>query len=163
MTGNKSDQVGNSKLMSFGVQNQGFVMNKEGNEITMNMFGVTIGSYNKFEEVYKFLMRTKNTVLKVTDNVKNALDEETYIKAMKDAVENAKFAPMDNDKSFNDNSDINADDFNHMINAQPKNNFGPQSSKVNVKERSANKNEAPRSTAQFGNSPGGGHGMRPTA
>jgi hypothetical protein len=35
----------------------------------MNMFGVTLGTYNKFEELYKFLMRTKNTMTHVKDNL----------------------------------------------------------------------------------------------
>jgi hypothetical protein len=33
------------------------------------MFGLTLGSYNKFEELYKFIMRTKNTMLKVKDTM----------------------------------------------------------------------------------------------
>ena len=67
LTGNKSDQYGNSKLVSFGFENQGFNIIKEGNTIKMNMFGVTLGTYNRFEELYKFIMRTKNTVTKVTE------------------------------------------------------------------------------------------------
>ena len=73
--------------MSFGVENQGFIMSKMDRTITMNMFGVTIGSYNRFEEVYKLLMRTKNTVVGVTENVKTALDKETYIQQLKETVE----------------------------------------------------------------------------
>lgn len=59
MTGNKNDLYGNSKLMSFGVEDQGFTIQKTGKELTVNMFGITLGSYNKFEELYKFGMRTK--------------------------------------------------------------------------------------------------------
>jgi len=33
------------------------------------MFGVTLGSYNRFEELYKFAMRTKNTMTNVKDNL----------------------------------------------------------------------------------------------
>jgi hypothetical protein len=65
MTGNKSDYYGNSKLMSFGCEKQGFSIIKHNKAIKINMFGLTLGSYNRFEEVYKFIMRTKNTMLKV--------------------------------------------------------------------------------------------------
>jgi hypothetical protein len=37
----------------------------------INMFGVTLGSYNQFEELYKFGMRTKNTVTSIKDNITN--------------------------------------------------------------------------------------------
>lgn len=43
------------------------------------MFGVTIGSYNTFDQIYMFLMRTKNTALKVVKNVKETVENETYI------------------------------------------------------------------------------------
>ena len=69
MTGNKSDYYGNSKLMSFGCEKQGFSVIKHNKAIKINMFGVTLGSYNRFEEVYKFIMRTKNTVMKVKDTM----------------------------------------------------------------------------------------------
>ena len=55
--------------MSFGFENQGVKINKQDQVISMNMFGVTLGTYNKFEELYKFLMRTKNTVTSVADNL----------------------------------------------------------------------------------------------
>ena len=54
------------------------------------MFGVTLGTYNKFEELYKFLMRTKNTFTSVGDNIKNQMNEETYIKELQMRVEEAK-------------------------------------------------------------------------
>ena len=65
MTGNKSDNFGNSKLMSLGFENQGFSIEKENKVIRVNMFGLTLGTYNKFEELYKFIMRTKNTMTRV--------------------------------------------------------------------------------------------------
>jgi len=90
MTGNKSDKDGNSKLTSFGFENQGFKISKEDKEITMNMFGITFGSYNKLEEVYKFVNRTKNTVTDAGKGMAKQLDEESYIKALQDAVKDAK-------------------------------------------------------------------------
>lgn len=35
---------------------------KQEKVIKLNMFGLTIGTYDKFEELYKFMMRTKYTV-----------------------------------------------------------------------------------------------------
>jgi len=90
MTGNKSDTYGNSKLMSFGFENQGFKIQKEDQEITMNMFGVTLGSYNRLEEVYKFVFQTKNTMTAVTDNLKTQLNKDTYVQELKKAVNDAK-------------------------------------------------------------------------
>lgn len=43
------------------------------------MFGITIGTYTKFNQIYSFLMRTKNTALKVLENVKDTLDQDQYI------------------------------------------------------------------------------------
>ena len=65
MTGNKSDIYGNSKLVSVGFEDQGFSITKDGENIRMNFFGVTVGCYNRFEELYKFAMRTQNTVTQV--------------------------------------------------------------------------------------------------
>ena len=62
MTGNKSDNFGNTKLMSFGFEKQNLSITKEAENIRFNIFGMTLGSYNKFEELYKFIMRTKNTL-----------------------------------------------------------------------------------------------------
>ena len=80
MTGNKTDFYGNSKLMSFGFESQGFKIKKNDNDITMNMFGVTLGTYNKFEEIYKFAHRTLNTAQGCASNLKEQLDEDKYIK-----------------------------------------------------------------------------------
>lgn len=106
MTGNKSDQIGNTKLMSFGFENQGFNILKEESQITMNMFGVTVGTYNRLEEVYMFAMRTKNTMENVKDRLAKQIDEEQYIKDMKQAVENAKnMARARSEKSYSDFGD----------------------------------------------------------
>jgi len=45
----------------------------------MNMFGLTLGSYNKLEEVYKFVLQTKNTIKAVSEGVATSLMKETYI------------------------------------------------------------------------------------
>lgn len=71
MTGNKSDFYGNSKLVSLGFENQGFVIQKVKNDIKTNFFGVTLGCHNRFEEVYKFIMRTKNTVTEVGEKLQS--------------------------------------------------------------------------------------------
>jgi hypothetical protein len=43
------------------------------------MFGITVGTYNTFEQIYSFAMRTKNTVLKVLDNVKDTVENDAYV------------------------------------------------------------------------------------
>jgi hypothetical protein len=35
------------------------------------MFGLTLGTYNRFEELYKFGMRTKNTMMNVKELVES--------------------------------------------------------------------------------------------
>ena len=42
---------------------------KQDKVIKLNMFGLTIGTYDKFEELYKFMMRTKYTVMSVQERV----------------------------------------------------------------------------------------------
>ena len=69
MTGNKSDYYGNSKLMSFGLEQQHFSLVKSGKSIKLNAFGITLGVFNKFEEQYKFVMRTKNTMTSVQEKL----------------------------------------------------------------------------------------------
>lgn len=65
LTGNKQDQHGNSKLISLGFENQAFQLLKQEKVIKLNMFGLTFGTYDKIEELYKFMMRTKYTILSV--------------------------------------------------------------------------------------------------
>jgi hypothetical protein len=54
------------------------------------MFGITLGSYNKFEELYKFGMRTKNTMQKVSEELAGVVSQEKYIQDMRHAIEEAK-------------------------------------------------------------------------
>jgi hypothetical protein len=37
----------------------------------MNAFGITLATYNKLEEVYKFVMRTKNTISDANKDMTN--------------------------------------------------------------------------------------------
>ena len=85
----------------------------------MNMFGVTLGTYNKFEEIYKFAHRTMNTAQGCVSNLKEQLDEETYIKQMQEAVEQAK-RTNNSDISRSDigRDDLENDDFEQMYNNQ---------------------------------------------
>lgn len=99
--------------MSVGFENQGFTIMKESSTITMNMFGVTIGTYNRFEELYMFAMRTKNTMENVKERLAKQIDEEQYIKDMKQAVENAKnMQQARSEKSYSDFGD--KEDFDRM-------------------------------------------------
>ena len=48
-----------------------------------------MGSYNTFEELYKFAMRTKNTMSGVVENLQS-LKAEAYVNEFKLAIEKAK-------------------------------------------------------------------------
>lgn len=78
MTGNKSDFYGNSKLMSFGFEKQHFSLSKDGKVIKLNAFGITLGIFNQFEELYKFAMRTNSTMISVRDRIKSQIKDEEY-------------------------------------------------------------------------------------
>lgn len=56
------------------------------------MFGLTLGSYSKFEELYKFGMRTNNTIKKATDQLQGEISQEQYVLDMRTAIEEAKTA-----------------------------------------------------------------------
>lgn len=58
---NKTDKTGNQKLSSFGLKGQKMLIKKEIDQMTMNMFGITLGVFNSAEEIYKFLAKTSNT------------------------------------------------------------------------------------------------------
>lgn len=51
------------------------------------MLGVTLGVYNSFEEVYKFAMRSQNTMLQVKDHVESSLKDDEYVQELKAAVD----------------------------------------------------------------------------
>lgn len=106
LTGNKSDAYGNSKLLSFGFQEQGFTLKKQRDTIEANMLGVTFGVYNSFEEVYTFAMRSQNTMLQVKDHVESSLKDDEYIQELKSAID-ASRSHKDNASSndpYRDNS-----------------------------------------------------------
>ena len=54
------------------------------------MFGVTIGSYNKFEELFRFIIRTKSTMSGIQENLMSQLDEQKEVREMKEAIQQAK-------------------------------------------------------------------------
>ena len=54
------------------------------------MFGVTLGSYQKIEDIYKVGLRTKSTLTGVAERLTAELNEDQYMKAMQQAVESAK-------------------------------------------------------------------------
>ena len=54
------------------------------------MFGLTIGTYDKFEELYKFMMRTKYTVMSVQERVQAQMEDNDEVREMKQAVENQR-------------------------------------------------------------------------
>ena len=87
LTGNKADLAGNAKLLSFGYVNQGVTIKKRKNFIEANAFGVTFGVYNSFEEVYKFIMRTKNTMQATLEHVQSTLKDDEYVQSLKEAVD----------------------------------------------------------------------------
>jgi len=116
MTGNKSDNFGNSKLMSMGFENQGFTLKKEGQAIKVNMFGVTLGTYNKFDELYKFIMRTKNTMTEVKNQLASQFNDEAYVKNLKAAIEYSKnLVQAKSERDFSDRGSFTGNkDFDKM-------------------------------------------------
>lgn len=54
------------------------------------MFGLTIGTYDKFEELYKFMMRTKYTVMSVQERVQAQMEDTDEVREMKQAIENQR-------------------------------------------------------------------------
>jgi|DEB0MinimDraft_12_1074336.scaffolds.fasta_scaffold29422_1 hypothetical protein len=73
----------------------------------MNMFGLTLGSYNRLEEVYKFVFQTKNTITLASESAVTSIKKETYIEDLKKAVEDAKaFSQSKSDLSHSDMGQI---------------------------------------------------------
>jgi hypothetical protein len=77
MTGNKSDPFGNTKLVSVGFEGQSIKLRKEGLAITANLFGVTVGSFNKLEELIKFGMRMQTTMGTVGERLKSEMEDKS--------------------------------------------------------------------------------------
>lgn len=90
LTGNKTDAQGNQKLISLGFENQNIQITKQEKIIKINMFGLTIGTYDKFEELYKFLMRTKYTVVSAQERVTSQIAEIDEVNDMKSAIDNQR-------------------------------------------------------------------------
>jgi len=44
-------------------------ISKSGQVFKLNMFGMTIGTFTKLEELYKFILRTKTTVMSVSESM----------------------------------------------------------------------------------------------
>lgn len=59
----REDRTGNKKLLSFGCEKQKYSIKKtEDNEIVMNVCGWTIKSFESFDLLYKFIVRTQNSM-----------------------------------------------------------------------------------------------------
>ena len=52
------------------------------------MFGLTLGTYDRFEELYKFMMRTKYTMMSVQERVAAQIEDTDEVREMKQAIEN---------------------------------------------------------------------------
>lgn len=107
MTGNKSDFYGNSKLMSFGFEKQHFSISKDGKVIKLNAFGITLGIFNQFEELYKFAIRTNSTMISVGERIKSQINDEEYFQELKKAMDNAKSLKPSNSVSNISQSEMN--------------------------------------------------------
>ena len=91
MTGSKcNDTFGNKKLMNFGCEDQKYGVNKKGESINFKVCGWTIGCHEKIEDLYKFLVRTKDMAAKTRSTLINEISEETYIKQLIEEVERCK-------------------------------------------------------------------------
>ena len=76
--------------MSFGFAKQGMTIQKQGQVFKLNAFGMTLGTFTKIEELYKFMLRTKTTVMNVSENITTQIKNEDYMKKLKEAVEQAQ-------------------------------------------------------------------------
>ena len=76
--------------MSFGFAKQGLSISKSGQVFKLNAFGMTLGTFTKIEELYKFILRTKTTVMNVSESITTQIKNEDYMKRLKDAVDEAR-------------------------------------------------------------------------
>ena len=51
------------------------------------MFGLTIGTYDRFEELYKFMIKTKYTIHGVQQRFQNQLEEFEEVQDFRAAIE----------------------------------------------------------------------------
>jgi len=54
------------------------------------MFGMTVGTFTRLEELYKFMLRTKTTVMSVSESVTTQIKNEDYMKTLQTAIEQAR-------------------------------------------------------------------------
>jgi len=91
MTGSKcNDSFGNKKLMNFGCEDQKYSVKKKGENINIKVCGWTIGAHNNLQELYKFLLKSKEMVSQTGDTIMNEMSEEAYVKQLIEEVERCK-------------------------------------------------------------------------
>lgn len=66
--------------MNFGCEQQRYKMTKTGDEINVNVCGWNIGTHDKFKELFKFLMRSKNTITQMSNRMFHQLSQDAYVK-----------------------------------------------------------------------------------
>ena len=48
---------------------------------------MTLGTFTKIEELYKFILRTKTTVMNVSESITNQIKNEDYMQKLKEAID----------------------------------------------------------------------------
>jgi hypothetical protein len=51
---------------------------------------MTVGTFTKLEELYKFILRTKTTVVSVSESITTQIKNEDYMIKLKEAIDHAK-------------------------------------------------------------------------
>ena len=51
---------------------------------------MTVGTFTRLEELYKFMLRTKTTVMSVSESVTTQIKNEDYMKTLQTAIEQAR-------------------------------------------------------------------------
>lgn len=91
MTGSKcNDTFGNKKLMNFGCEDQKYSVKKKGENINIKVCGWTIGAHDSLQELYKFLIKSKDMVHKTSSVIIQEMSEEAYMKQLMEEVERCK-------------------------------------------------------------------------
>ena len=90
-TGSKNqDKFGNKKLFNFGCEQQKYSIVKKGESIKSKICGWNIGSNGKFEEHYKFLIKTYNEINVIGGQMFEEFSEDKYIKMLLNEVNKTK-------------------------------------------------------------------------
>lgn len=91
------------------------------------MFGLTLGTYDRFEELYKFMMRTKYTMMSVQERVQAQIEDTDEVREMKTAIENQRMnvnraTAVKTNSQKNDMMRLDPNNLNQYVNRRTTNN-----------------------------------------